>query len=78
MRRHQQPPSPEESLRQLERMLREKDGLKLLMMQMPQGSTMADAMKLHRKLHQLRRRPCSFLDKELGIVRDQFGRPRET
>lgn len=77
MRRNQPPPSPEECLRLLERMLREKEGLKLLLLQMPPGSTMADAMKLHRKLHQLRRRPCSFLDEELGIVRDQFGHPRE-
>ncbi len=77
MRRTQPPPSPEESVRQLERMLREKEGLKLLLMQMPPGSTMADALKMHRKLHQLRRRPCSFLDEELGIVRDQFRRSRE-
>lgn len=78
MRRNQPPPSPEESLRQFERMLREQTGLKLLLSQMPPGSTMSDALKLHRKLHQLRRRPCSFLDEELGIVRDQSGRPRET
>jgi hypothetical protein len=70
MRRNQPPPSPEDGLRQLERMMSEKEGLKLLLLQMPPGSTMADALRLHRKLHQLRRRPCSFLDQELGIVRN--------
>ena len=71
-------PTPEESLRQFELMLRRQDGLKLLLAQMPPGSTLRDAYRLHKKLHQLRRRPCSFLDEEYGIVRDRTGDPRET
>lgn len=72
------PRTPEESLRQFVQMLRRQDGLKLLLSQMPEGSTLRDAYRLRKKLHQLRRRPCSFLDEEYGIVRDSSGAPRET
>lgn len=78
MRRDLPPPTPEESLRQFELMFRQQDGLKLLLSQMPPGSTLRDAYRLRKKLHQMRRRPCSFLDEEYGIVRDRSGAPRET
>jgi len=57
------------SLEAFARMLREKRALTLLLAGMPDGSTMAEALKLHRKLRQQGRTPCSFLDRELGIVR---------
>jgi hypothetical protein len=78
VRRNQPPPTPEESLRQFELMFRRQDGLKLLLSQMPPGSTLRDAYRLRKKLHQLGRRRCSFLDEEYGIVRDRAGTPRET
>ena len=52
-----------------ERMLRSLHGLQLLLAGMPKGSTMEEARLLHRKLKQAARRPCSFLDEELGIRR---------
>jgi hypothetical protein len=77
MRRNMPLPTPEESLRQFEEMFRSQDGLKLLLLRMPPGSTLRDAYRLRKKLHQLRRRPCSFLDEEYGIVRDSTGAPRK-
>lgn len=58
------------ALRQFETMLREQLGLRLLLAQMPAGSTLADARRLREKIKQTGRRPCSFLDEMLGIERD--------
>jgi hypothetical protein len=52
-------------------MLRDQTALKLMLLGMPPGSTLEDARFLHRKLKQADRTPCSFLDRELGIVRDR-------
>ena len=64
-----QPSDADTSFETFERMLRSQHGLKLLLAGMPAGSTLEDAMFLHRKLKQAARRPCSFLDEELGIRR---------
>ncbi|MFO0984393.1 MAG: hypothetical protein U1E76_22155 [Planctomycetota bacterium] len=58
------------ALRQFETMLREQLGLKLLLAQMPAGSTIADARRLREKIMQTGRRPCRMLDDMLGIRRD--------
>lgn len=44
-------------------------GLRDLLAQMPEGSTLQDAHQLRRKLKQLRRQPSKLLDGLLGIVR---------
>lgn len=51
--------------------LRDQTALKLMLLGMPPGSTLEDARRLHRKLKQADRTPCSFLDRELGIERDR-------
>jgi hypothetical protein len=50
-------------------MLRAQIGLELLLRSLPPGSTIDDARALHRKLKQQGRAPCTFLDRELGILR---------
>jgi len=52
-----------------ERMFREKRALRLLLAGMREGATEEEALRLHRKIRQIGRRPCSFLDRELGIQR---------
>ncbi len=44
-------------------------GLDLLRAQLGANASVADALKMHRKIAQTSRRACSFLDRELGIVR---------
>ena len=61
----------EESLAEFRRMFEEQWGLKAMLATMPPGSTMEDALRLHRRLKQMDRQPCSFLDEELGIHRDR-------
>jgi hypothetical protein len=51
-------------------MLRSQDGLRQLLALMPAGSTLEDARRLREKTMQKQRRPCSFLDRDLGIERD--------
>lgn len=51
-------------------MARAGDGLGRLLALMPEGSTLADARRLHRRTKQRFRQPCGFLDRELGIERD--------
>jgi hypothetical protein len=63
------PATLQESWADFERMVLSKEGLRLMLASMPPGSTLEDAARLHRKLAQLSRRPCSFLDEELGIER---------
>ena len=62
--------SPEQSLATMWRLMRDGQGLKWLRMQMPEGATLEDALRLRRKLAQLRRTPSPVLDEELGIERD--------
>lgn len=57
------------SFETFEQLLRSLHGLRLLLAGMPPGSTLDDARLLHRRLKQSARRPCSFLDDELGIQR---------
>jgi len=70
MRRRNHHFDPALAMRQFERMLREGLGLKLLQAQMPPGATLADARRLRAKILQIGRRPCRFLDRELGVQRD--------
>ncbi len=51
-------------------LLRSGEGLRRLLALMPPGSTLDDALRLHERTKQRFRRPCSFLDRELGIRRD--------
>ena len=62
-------PDPAAAWAEFERLFRSKRGLELLLASLPPGSTLEDAKKFHRKVTQLSRRPCSFLDAELGIER---------
>lgn len=64
-----QPSQTDTSFAAFEQMLRSLHGLQLMLAGMPPGSTLADARLLHRKLKQAARKPCSFLDRELGIRR---------
>jgi len=41
----------------------EKVGLRLLLAQLPPGSTLDDALAFHRRLRQQGRRPCRCLDR---------------
>jgi len=52
-------------------MFEAQEGIRALLGALPTGSSRADAVRFHRKMRQLRRTPCSFLDEELGIVRDR-------
>ena len=63
------PSDADMSFATFDRLLRSLHGLRLLLAGMPAGSTLDDARLLHRKLKQAARRPCSFLDEELGIHR---------
>lgn len=63
------PRDPRKAWEDFERMFASQEGLDLMLASMPPGSTRADALRLHRKLAQMTRRPCSFLDEELGIER---------
>ena len=44
-------------------------GLKDLVALLPEGSTLEDAYRFRKASFQRLRQPCSFLDRELGIVR---------
>jgi hypothetical protein len=59
-----------EGLADFDEMMWSKQGLKLLLAKMPEGSTLADAERLRERVKQMGRQPCSFLDEELGIERD--------
>jgi len=50
-----------------ERMLRAQRGLELVLAGLPAGATLGDARDLHRRLKQVGRAPCTFLDDELAI-----------
>ena len=54
---------------EFERLYRDGRGLELLLAVLPAGSTPEDARRFHRRVTQQSRRPCSFLDAELGIER---------
>ena len=51
------------------RMLRSQRGLRLMLAGMKPGSTLDEARFLQRRLKQSARKPCRFLDEELGIRR---------
>lgn len=51
-------------------MREQKLGLKLLLLSLPAGSTLADARRYLRIEHQRTRTPSRLLDTELGIERD--------
>ena len=69
MRRRSSAPDRATALAQFERMLRDGLGLALLRDRMPAGATLDDARRLRERLMQSGRRPCTFLDRPLGIVR---------
>jgi hypothetical protein len=53
------------------RLQREAEGLKMLLRQLPSGSTLDDARRLRERIMQMGRTPCSFLDSDLGVARDR-------
>jgi len=61
---------PTPALAALERMMRAQDGLRLLLTQLPPGSTLADARRVRERIAQEGRRPCRMLERALGIDRD--------
>lgn len=67
--RPKKPQTPSEAFAEAQRMTAEGAGLRDLLAQMPEGSTLQDAHQLRRKLKQLRRQPSKLLDGLLGIVR---------
>jgi hypothetical protein len=70
MRRRSPAPTLEQAWVRFETMLVSNEGLKQLLALMPSGSTLQDARRLREKTMQKQRRPCSFLDRDLGIDRD--------
>jgi hypothetical protein len=62
-------PDPSKAWDEFLAMARSGQGLELLLASMPEGSTLEDARRFHRRVAQQSRRPCSFLDAELGIER---------
>ncbi len=70
MRRSFPVPSFEKSIADFEAMLRGQEGLRMLLPHLHPGATMEDARRLYERLNQVDRRPCSFLDQDLGIQRD--------
>jgi hypothetical protein len=70
VRRRAPAPTPDQAVATFEAMLRSQDGLRQLLALMPAGSTLEDARRLREKTMQKQRRPCSFLDRDLGIERD--------
>jgi hypothetical protein len=62
--------SPQASIAEFNRLQAEGTGLALLLAQLGPDASPADALRMHRKIAQMSRRACSFLDEELGIVRD--------
>jgi len=59
----------DKSIQDFMRMQEEGLGLELIRQELGANATRADALRFHRRLAQLTRRPCSFLDEELGIER---------
>jgi len=57
------PRTAEEGVDVALRLMDERLGLKLLLAHLPPGSTLDDALALHRRLRQRGRRPCSFLER---------------
>lgn len=53
---------PEVGLEMLRRWVENQEGLLLMLATMPEGSTPADALRRHRKLRQLGRRPSACMD----------------
>jgi hypothetical protein len=58
------------SMEQFWQMLLDQSGLKLLLAQMPPGSSLDDALNMHRRIRQTSRTPCKWLDEELGVKRE--------
>jgi hypothetical protein len=54
------------SFEAFERMLRTERALRLVLSGMAPGATLEDARSLHRKMKQVGRRRCSFLEPDLG------------
>lgn len=63
------PSGPEAALARLEAMIRRGEGLELLLDNLPAGATLADARRFRERVKQQGRRPCSFLDRTLGVRR---------
>ena len=61
MRRLDATLGPEEALRQCEALLRSGEGLRLLLPQLPPGSTLRDAARFRERLLQSQRRPSACM-----------------
>lgn len=70
MRRTARPPETAEALRQFLELQQAGLGLKFLLPFLPPGASLEEARRLYRRLGQESRTPCSFLDEQLGVVRD--------
>lgn len=62
-------PQGAEALRRFKALLRSDRGFRLMLTQLPPGTTIEEARRLRRKIIQSGRTPCSFLDREYGIER---------
>ena len=58
-----------EALRRFQELRRSERGFRLMLTQLPPGTTIEEARTLRRKIIQSGRTPCSFLDREYGIER---------
>ena len=56
------------SLEAFVRMLRSRRAVRLVHAGMPPEATLEDARALHRRMKQVGRQPCSFLDEPRGTV----------
>jgi hypothetical protein len=66
MRRRQAPSGRADALRQVEEMMRDGLGLRLLLAKMPAGATLDDARLLRKQILQRGRRPSRVLDATRG------------
>lgn len=64
MRRLRPPSSPEDSIREFERMQAEGLGLRLLLPFLPVGAPLGEARALHARMARTGRPHCSFMDAE--------------
>jgi hypothetical protein len=60
------PTEADMSFEAFERMLRTQRAIRLVLAGMAPGATLEDARSLHRKMKQVGRKRCSFLDTDVG------------
>jgi len=70
MRRREAATGCAEALRQVEEMMRDGLGLRMLLAKMPHGASLDDARRLRKRILQRGRRPSRILEAAYGADRD--------